>query len=1217
MNCDLLSVGPDEKIVDRHVKHEAKGSTRHVGKVILSDCSESCAMPGYLEVSLEKRMCNCFSESRLIHVQEARDYDTYPFKDELWGTNIMKVYEFLVGSCVVESVVVWAAVSMSASEIACESEVRDQFEAFLLAFAALVKLVKASPHNIDEDDMSQDELVWMLKFRVYHSWADIIASEKARSALKRSGVELDNYDCDSAVGVLYREFREYSNEEFAQALVLVTVLCPLLDAGCLGIASSSRGSSWNLRGLAIAGLSRGWSWDLDHECRFTLLGGLAIAGLSREWSWDLECRFTLHVRERIDLFCFRFESLIELIVDNLGSGQDNIDLIDMDEVDDMADKVTSAWRLIALCSETREALIDLGCDGDVFLDCLESDSEDPECGDLDFGELGGGEERENRHGYQLPKKSLQGHAILDSGAWQNAYGDVVQIAGVKGGDIFVDRVPGQGSTGSTEVPGQGSTGFDVRIAGVKEEDPFEDMVPGQGADVRNPIIALGIAENERKCKCWLPPEEKKERRAGSLRRNATEHRDACDLTCEMLLDVEESEFCCGIVSYLSEAHGDVSVPMSNARDIPRLGFVGTKENITNNFHLGLLGEPAGVVKDEAPSLCTVVFYVEIFPVGIEVLNRVIRFYIAVIKEDVTNDLRRSKFGQEALGHALSMYSCKIVLCDGPVGRERSEIKITCMCLVVVALSEPDVICSLDKISCRNYSAVVWQPRVDCSQELKNGGVLVQIPGAPDLKWLGHLCEWWLYQSGVGSKSCRFDYLDVCDLGPQGMVDRSEKEALVCSKNNHRADLKVRSGVICYYQKERQTALCLLFGSLSSTTSLIDVCSSAEHINCGISFDPGGMGDRLCGLSEVECLINCFHSAVMREGATVTRGCATLSFSLRSCLVINLNHARAFQSVNNCAIQQGVARSPVCCPWSILRFCLFSSAIPIVLTAVLTYTSCRRGKEGERTRENLSQKNFLESLWCEFYPSSLVWRPLTARGVLVLGWSRTDRFSHNGRRRDSSTARGVCEPESSEGRGVERLLTTCYGEIFIAISLDEPCELLMWHRALVPQRVSIDYQFDLLMQCVMFHATVGNSKRQCLSNSVDLGIRLMPGERVLQRQPVGIRCGLLYILYRRRKEGGITPENFDFYRDSNVFDREFCIINDVNLGIQFDRELEMSVHVCGVERLRTTCDGKVCIDVPIDEPCELLRWRPKVVGAKRLYVRVHGAHRVFDPGGDGC
>ena len=40
--------------------------------------------------------------------------------------------------------------------------------------------------------------------------------------------------------------------------------------------------------------------------------------------------------------------------------------------------------------------------------------------------------------------------------------------------------------------------------------------------------ARGIAENKIRCKCWLPPEEKKERGAGSLRKNATEHRDACD-----------------------------------------------------------------------------------------------------------------------------------------------------------------------------------------------------------------------------------------------------------------------------------------------------------------------------------------------------------------------------------------------------------------------------------------------------------------------------------------------------------------------------------------------------------------------------------------------------------------------------------------------------------------------------------------------------------------
>ena len=105
------------------------------------------------------------------------------------------------------------------------------------------------------------------------------------------------------------------------------------------------------------------------------------------------------------------------------------------------------------------------------------------------------------------------------------------------------------------------------------------------------------------------------------------------------------------------------------------------------------------MKGEAPSLCTVVFYVEIFPV----LNRVIRFYIAVIKENVTNDLRRSKFGQEALGHALSMYSCEIVLCNGPVGRERSEIKITCMQYVPSR-------CGIIGTRRRMYSHRVWCSR---------------------------------------------------------------------------------------------------------------------------------------------------------------------------------------------------------------------------------------------------------------------------------------------------------------------------------------------------------------------------------------------------------------------------------------------------------------------------------------------------------------------------
>ena len=111
------------------------------------------------------------------------------------------------------------------------------------------------------------------------------------------------------------------------------------------------------------------------------IGGLANVVLPDVDSLDLECGFTLHVRERIDLFRFRFESLIELIVDNLGSSSENNDLLGTEEVEDMGDKVMSAWSMITLCAETREALIALGCSSDLFSDSLESDSE--ECGDLE------------------------------------------------------------------------------------------------------------------------------------------------------------------------------------------------------------------------------------------------------------------------------------------------------------------------------------------------------------------------------------------------------------------------------------------------------------------------------------------------------------------------------------------------------------------------------------------------------------------------------------------------------------------------------------------------------------------------------------------------------------------------------------------------------------------------------------------------------------------
>ena len=176
----------------------------------------------------------------------------------------------------------------------------------------------------------------------------------------------------------------------------------------------------------------------------------------------------------------------------------------------------------------------------------------------------------------------------------------------------------------------------------------------------------------------------------------------------------------------------------------------------------------------------------------------------------------------------------------------------------------------------------------------------------------------------------------------------------------------------------------------------------------------------------------------------------------------------------------------------------------------------------------------------------------------------------------SCIRWIRSEESSEGHlcGVERLLTACYGEIFIAIFSNELCELLRWHRALVSQSVGVDDQFDLLMRCVVLHAAVWNLREH-------------------------VCYGLIYPWCPMRKEVGITLENFDFFRDFYQLNREFpfgCIgcvpiLNDVDVNLGFS----------------------TCI-VPIDEPCELSRVRPK--------VRVHGAPRApwgvrteFDPGGD--
>ena len=146
----------------------------------------------------------------------------------------------------------------------------------------------------------------MLKFRVYHAWSDIVSSTEACRILRKSGVELDDWSGDSSVSGLYRDgLKKYNNVEFAQALVLAAVICPRLE-----------------------------------------IGGLANVVLPDVDSLDLECGFTLHVRERIDLFRFRFESLIELIVDNLGSSSENNDLLGTEEVEDMGDKVMSAWSMI-------------------------------------------------------------------------------------------------------------------------------------------------------------------------------------------------------------------------------------------------------------------------------------------------------------------------------------------------------------------------------------------------------------------------------------------------------------------------------------------------------------------------------------------------------------------------------------------------------------------------------------------------------------------------------------------------------------------------------------------------------------------------------------------------------------------------------------------------------------------------------------------------------
>ena len=155
MKYDSISAGLDERIGNKHVKHEAKGSTRHVGKVILSDRSESCAVPEYLDVSLEKITCSCLSKSSVIHVQDALSYEVYPFEDVFRGDNVLKVYEFIVGNCIVESVVVCSAVRLYAYEMINEFEIRNEFEVFLEAFAALIRLVKGLPHSLDDDDVCQ------------------------------------------------------------------------------------------------------------------------------------------------------------------------------------------------------------------------------------------------------------------------------------------------------------------------------------------------------------------------------------------------------------------------------------------------------------------------------------------------------------------------------------------------------------------------------------------------------------------------------------------------------------------------------------------------------------------------------------------------------------------------------------------------------------------------------------------------------------------------------------------------------------------------------------------------------------------------------------------------------------------------------------------------------------------------------------------------------